>query len=77
MKANKDNKKMPLCTVCLKPATRNVDGEASCDRHAALIYENQLEDYTSKHMADGDWQETLALSGKNGRSRAVVVTAKR
>ena len=42
------------CTVCGKPTVRLMDGEPSCDDHAALVYENQLEDYTRDHLSDGD-----------------------
>jgi hypothetical protein len=40
------------CTVCGKETIRLVDGEPSCDDHAALVYENQLEDYTKEHLKD-------------------------
>jgi len=54
MKQSKDKtKKVSLCTVCHKPATRLVDGEPSCEQHANLVYENQLEDYTREHLSDG------------------------
>lgn len=42
------------CTICGKPTVRLMDGEPSCDDHAALVYENQLEDYTKKHLSDSD-----------------------
>jgi len=45
-------KKSMRCTVCGKETVRLVDGEPSCDDHAALIYENQLEDYTKEHLKD-------------------------
>lgn len=38
------------CVICNTPTSRLVDGELSCDRHANLVYENQLEDYTKLHM---------------------------
>ena len=44
--------KTEKCTICEKPATRLVDGEPSCEQHAHLVYENQLEDYTSRHLSD-------------------------
>ena len=40
------------CTICGKPTVRLMDGEPSCDDHAALVYENQLEDYTKDHLRD-------------------------
>jgi hypothetical protein len=40
------------CTVCGKPTVRLMDGEPSCNEHAALVYENQLEDYTNAHLSD-------------------------
>ena len=44
--------KQLACAVCGKPTTRLVDGEPSCDTHANLVYENQLEDYTIRHLRD-------------------------
>jgi len=44
--------KQLVCSICGKPTTRLVDGEPSCDDHAALVYENQLEDYTSAQMKE-------------------------
>jgi hypothetical protein len=55
---SKKTKKVSLCTICKKPATRTVDGEASCDQHAQQIYEHQLEDYTRDHVLSGDWPES-------------------
>lgn len=46
-----------VCTICGKPASRLVDGEPSCDEHANLVYEDQVESYTQRHLADGDWLE--------------------
>jgi len=46
-----------LCIICGKPATRVVDGDPSCDQHAELVYEDQLERYTQNHLADGQWLE--------------------
>ncbi len=40
------------CTICAKPTARLMDGEPACDDHAALVYENQLEDYTKEHLSD-------------------------
>jgi hypothetical protein len=42
--------KVSVCTICGKPTARLVDGEPSCEEHAALIYENQLEDETLGHL---------------------------
>ena len=42
--------KQLACAVCGKPTTRLVDGEPSCDTHANLVYENQLEDYTNRNI---------------------------
>ncbi|HEY7096833.1 MAG TPA: hypothetical protein VH437_08920 [Terriglobales bacterium] len=61
-KDKKSLKKTSFCTVCRKPATRLVDGEPSCEQHANLIYENQLEDYTREHLTDGDWKEKTAAA---------------
>jgi hypothetical protein len=47
--------KVPVCTVCGKPATSTVDGEPSCDKHRALVYENQVEDYTNDEQANNAW----------------------
>lgn len=47
-------KKSLVCTICGKPTVRLVDGEPSCDDHAALVYENQIEDYTRQHLSDRD-----------------------
>jgi hypothetical protein len=40
------------CTICAKPTVRLMDGEPTCDDHAALVYENQVEDYTKEHLSD-------------------------
>lgn len=37
------------CVICGKPATRMVDGEPSCETHAELVYEHQVEDYTKQN----------------------------
>jgi hypothetical protein len=55
---SKKAKKVSLCTLCKKPATRTVDGEASCEQHAQQIYEHQLEDYTRDRVLAGNWPET-------------------
>jgi len=46
-----------ICAICGKPATRLVDDEPSCEEHAELVYEDQVENYTLRHQADGDWLE--------------------
>lgn len=78
MKSNKDKeKKVSVCTICQKPATRVVDGEPSCEQHANLVYENQLEDYTKDHLADGEWRETPAggrVATAGTRARTVAKT---
>lgn len=56
-------KKVTRCVICRKPATRTVDGEPSCQVHAELVYENQVEDYIKEHLANNEW---LALM--SGRS---------
>ena len=57
MKSKKKTKepKVAVCTVCGEPATTNVDGEPSCDKHRALVYENQVEDYTNDQQANNAW----------------------
>jgi hypothetical protein len=45
------------CKICSKLATRLVDGEPSCDEHAGLVYEDQVEDYTKKHLKKDEWLE--------------------
>ena len=45
------------CKICQKPATRRVDGDPSCDEHAELVYEDQVEDYTKKHQKKDEWLE--------------------
>jgi hypothetical protein len=47
----------PRCKICAKPATRLVDGDPSCDEHAELVYEDQVEDYTKKHQKKDEWLE--------------------
>jgi hypothetical protein len=42
------------CIICGKPATRMVDGDPSCEEHAELVYEDQLEKYTQRHLSDHD-----------------------
>jgi hypothetical protein len=46
-----------VCRICGKPATRLVDGDASCEAHAELVYEDQVEKYTQEHLRDGFWLE--------------------
>ena len=69
---SKKVKKISMCTVCRKPATRTVDGEPSCEQHAQLVYENQLEDYTKDHLTEGEWSEDLpdGSSSKTTGARA-------
>jgi len=38
------------CVICDEPTDRLVDGEPSCDAHANLVYENQMEDYLAAHL---------------------------
>ena len=45
------------CKICGKTASRLVDGEPSCDEHAELVYEDQVEAYTQKHQKKGEWLE--------------------
>lgn len=45
------------CLICGKPATRLVDGDPSCEEHAELVYEDQLENYTQDHLAGDEWLE--------------------
>jgi len=52
-------KKGKVCIVCGKPATRIVDGDPSCEDHAELVYEDQVEKYTQHHQADEEWLEKL------------------
>ena len=68
-------KKVQLCTFCKKPATRTVDGEASCEQHAQQIYEHQLEDYTRDHVLAGNWPEqtTREHPVRKTRSKAAQV----
>ena len=44
-----------VCIICGKPATRMVDEDPSCDEHVELVYEDQVESYTLRHLADQDW----------------------
>ncbi len=76
MKSKKQKKPASNCSVCHKAATRTVDGELSCDQHANLVYENQLEDYTRDHLADGDWKESpvASPSAKTAGTRSATVS---
>jgi hypothetical protein len=49
--------KAQVCTMCGQPATQLVDGEPSCEAHIEQVYEHQLEDYTSRHLADNEWRK--------------------
>jgi len=56
--ADKKNDKAPLfCPICGQPATQSVDGEPSCSAHIEQVYEHQVEDYTSRHLADNQWRK--------------------
>jgi hypothetical protein len=46
-----------VCVVCGKPATRTLDGDFTCDEHAELVYEDQVENYTQQHMVHDEWLE--------------------
>jgi len=46
-----------LCVICSKPATRLVDGVPSCEEHAELVYEDEVEAYTQGHLKDDEWLE--------------------
>jgi len=50
LEPSKVDEKALVCTICGKPTARLVDGEPSCEDHAALVYENQLEDDTKGHL---------------------------
>lgn len=54
---DKHSVKSLACTMCGKPATQLVDGEPSCMDHVEQVYEHQVEDYTSKHLADNEWRK--------------------
>ncbi len=45
------------CVICGKPATQSVDGDPSCDEHIELVYEDQVEQYTQKHLTKDEWLE--------------------
>jgi hypothetical protein len=53
-KSDSEVKTSSVCIICGKPATRVVDGDPSCDEHAELVYEDQLEKYTQQHLSDHD-----------------------
>ncbi|HZQ70355.1 MAG TPA: hypothetical protein VFA68_17645 [Terriglobales bacterium] len=53
----KKEEKVLKCSICGKSTTRLVDGEPSCDEHAGLVYENQVEDYTKRQIDRKDWLE--------------------
>jgi len=46
-----------VCVICGSPATRTVDGQPSCEGHAELVYEHQLEAYTQRHLSHDEWLE--------------------
>jgi len=45
------------CVICGKPASRLVDSVPSCEEHAELVYEDQVEAYTQNHLKDDEWLE--------------------
>ena len=51
------SKQPSVCVICGKPATRDIDGDASCEEHIELVYEDQVERYTQKHLARDEWLE--------------------
>jgi hypothetical protein len=51
-KSEDPKQRSAVCSICGKPATQAVDGEASCSRHVEQIYEHQVEDYTRSHLSD-------------------------
>jgi hypothetical protein len=57
MKSIEKSKQALKCKICGKAATRLVDGEPSCEEHAELVYEDQLETYTQKHQKKDEWLE--------------------
>lgn len=58
MKSGEQSESKPqVCKICGKPANRLVDGEPSCEEHAELVYEDQLEKYTQKHQKKNEWLE--------------------
>jgi hypothetical protein len=50
-------KQPSACVICGKSATRNVDGDPSCEEHVELVYEDQVEKYTQKHLVHDEWLE--------------------
>jgi hypothetical protein len=61
-------KEITYCVICGEPATRVVDGEPSCEAHAGLVYENQMEDYTKEH-SEHDRSLDTALDQSAQRER--------
>jgi hypothetical protein len=55
--ADKSAESPLVCVICGKAATRLVDGDPSCEEHAELVYEDQVESYTQRHLADEEWLE--------------------
>lgn len=53
----KSDKTAGVCPICGKPATHSIDGEPSCAAHIEQVYEHQVEDYTSRHLADNEWRK--------------------
>lgn len=48
-----------VCIICGKPATRVLDGDASCEEHLELVYEDQVEKYTAGHLKEDEWLEKV------------------
>jgi hypothetical protein len=48
-----------VCIICGKPATRVLDGDASCEEHLELVYEDQVEKYTASHLKEDEWLEKV------------------
>jgi hypothetical protein len=48
-----------VCIICGKPATRMLDGDATCPEHVELAYEDQLEKYTASHLTEDEWLEKV------------------
>jgi hypothetical protein len=51
------HKKVLLCPICNRPATKFIDGEPSCEDHVEQVYEHQVEDYTISHLVDNEWRK--------------------
>ena len=53
----KVSKGVGMCSMCGNPAIELVDGEPSCAAQVGQIYEHQVEDYTSNHLANNEWRK--------------------